>query len=58
MNIADHRLNEQGNPIFLRNGLEVEVEYRSCACEIKFPVLRADGNIYLGWSDILWAIHK
>lgn len=49
-------LDNQGNPLFKWGDLEVEIEHRNCACEIKYPVLRGDGNVYFGWSDKLWFI--
>src|SRR3989344_492756 len=32
------------------NGMDVEFETRSCACEFNNPVLHADGKLYKGWS--------
>ena len=54
LHIDHYHPDGQGNPIFNWKNLEVEVEYRSCACEINSPALRADGQIYLGWSNRLW----
>lgn len=54
LNVASHSSTEQGNPVFKWKDLEVEFEFRSCACEIVNPVFRGNGNIYLGWTDILW----
>jgi len=51
MQISDYELNEQGNPVFKFKRMDVEIEYRTCACELNHPVMRADGNIYTGWSD-------
>ena len=54
-----HRINDMGNVIFHfadmdRNIMEVEMERRACACELFNPVLRANGKVYVGWSDKLW----
>ena len=54
MHIKEYQLDSQGNPIFRWKDLEVEVEYRSCACEISSPALRGNGQIYLGWSNTPW----
>jgi hypothetical protein len=54
------KFTEQGNPIFKFYGdseIDVEVEFRSCACEIFNPVMRGNGNIYVGWTDKLWRGH-
>ena len=56
--ITQFALDRQGNPTFKYKNLEVEVEYRSCACEMKFPMLRGDGNLYLGWTIIPWQTEK
>lgn len=44
----------EGNAIFDWHGMEVEIENRSCACEIRHPVLRGNGRMYLGWGRIPW----
>ena len=48
--IGEYKTTPQGNPVFSVDDLEVEVEYRSCACEMNNPVLHADGRLYRGWS--------
>jgi len=47
--ISDYENNEQGNIIFRSKKMQVEVETKSVE-EIN-PVMRADGNIYKGWSN-------
>jgi len=54
-----HRINDMGNVIFDYNDMdhnimEVEIERRACACELFNPVLRANGEVYIGWSDREW----
>jgi organic radical activating enzyme len=41
-----------GNYFFDINGLEVEFEGRSCACEDVSPVLTADGTLRKGWAEL------
>jgi len=53
-NVFSSTLTAQGNSVFDYQGLEVEVEYRSCACEMDNPVLHADGSIHRGWSEELY----
>jgi organic radical activating enzyme len=50
LHIRTYNLNGQGNPFFSYEGMEVEFELRSCACEVHNPVLHADGLLYKGWS--------
>jgi MoaA/NifB/PqqE/SkfB family radical SAM enzyme len=38
------------NVFFDWDGMNVEFETRSCACEFHNPVLHADGKLYKGWS--------
>jgi len=52
--ISDYETNEQGNIIFRSKKMQVEIETRSCACEATYPVMRADGNIYKGWTNELY----
>jgi organic radical activating enzyme len=40
-----------GNPVIEYSGVEVEFEYRSCACETSNPVLHANGKLYRGWTE-------
>lgn len=58
LGIIDYNLDSQGNPIFMRGDMEVEVEQRTCACEANYPLLRSNGQLYLGWSDKLWSGEK
>ena len=51
LRINDFKLTKHGNPVFQYGNLEVEVEYRSCACEMNNPVLHADGKLHKGWSQ-------
>ncbi|HLF53596.1 MAG TPA: hypothetical protein VI544_00270, partial [Candidatus Nanoarchaeia archaeon] len=53
MGVQEPKITPQGNPVFQTGGLEVEIEYRSCACEMNNPVLHADGQKYRGWSNEL-----
>jgi MoaA/NifB/PqqE/SkfB family radical SAM enzyme len=39
------------NPHLGWNGLDVEFELRTCACEIDNPVLHADGRLHKGWTQ-------
>ena len=41
------------NPHLDWNGLDVEFELRTCACEIDNPVLHADGSLHKGWTPVL-----
>ena len=52
--ISDYTTNEQGNIIFRSKKMQVEIETRSCACETIYPVMRADGKIYKGWTNELY----
>lgn len=36
---------------FIVLGLPVEIELRSCACELTNPVLRPNGKLYSGWGQ-------
>lgn len=54
LGINDFTLTPQGNPLFKIGDLEVEVEYRSCSCEMDDPVLHADGMLCIGWSELLY----
>jgi len=51
LNITDYRLTPHESPLFSYGNLEVEIEHRTCACELDNPVIHADGNMYRGWSD-------
>ena len=53
LNIRSFQQTASGNPVFSYGRLEVEVEFRSCACEMNNPVLHADGKLYKGWSNEL-----
>ena len=50
LEIESRSVTRQGNPVFSVGKLEVEMELRSCACEMNNPVLHADGKLYQGWS--------
>ena len=50
LKIGKYTLNNQGNPVFSYECMNVEIELRSCACESHNPVLHADGLLYKGWS--------
>lgn len=39
------------NPHLDWNSLDVEFEFRTCACELDNPVLHADGRLYKGWTQ-------
>lgn len=54
LGIINYYSNVYGNIIFDWNWMEVEIENRSCACEIKHPVLRGNGKMYFGWGKKLW----
>ncbi|MBI4153779.1 radical SAM protein [Candidatus Woesearchaeota archaeon] len=58
LRIKDYKKTEQGNPIFNFNGLECEIEIRSCACETHNPVLHANGKVYKGWSNELHDLNR
>ena len=59
LKIGDYILSKHGNPIFNYKNLEVEFEYRSCACETENPVLHADGRFHKGWtSEVLNDINR
>jgi organic radical activating enzyme len=38
--------------ILFLNNMEIEFEWRSCACELNNPVLHANGKLIQGWEDI------
>lgn len=42
----------EGNYFFDIDGLEIEFEGRSCACETNNPVLGADGVLREGWGEL------
>ena len=46
--------NSPDNDYFIYEGMEVEIEGRTCACEAFYPVLRANGKVYVGWTNKLW----
>jgi hypothetical protein len=48
-----HRLvaSSQEKVNFVILGLPVEIELRSCACELVNPVLRPNGKLYSGWGQ-------
>lgn len=48
---SDYSLTPQGNPVLEYENLQVEFEYRSCACELDNPVLHADGKMHRGWTE-------
>ena len=50
LEIRDYQLTKQRNPIFSIGNMHIEMEYRSCACEMSNPVLHADGKLYRGWT--------
>ena len=49
----DYKIMNNGNRTFRINNLEVEIEQRSCACEISNLVLHADGKLYKGWGQTI-----
>lgn len=50
LKITDYKITKQGNPLFSIEDMLIEMEYRSCACEVENPVLHADGSLYRGWT--------
>lgn len=43
--------NENDEKIFFNiHGLPVEIELRSCDCELNHPILRPNGKLYFGWG--------
>lgn len=36
---------------FIGHGLPIELELRSCACELSNPILRPNGKLYIGWGE-------
>jgi len=58
LGIPAHQLTAHGNPIFKFKELEVEVEYKSCSCELDNPVLHADGKMHRGWDDEIYDINR
>ena len=57
LNVTHYSLTPQENPVFTWGNLKVEMEYRSCACEMDNPVLHADGRLYQGWSNFPYDSH-
>jgi len=50
LSIADYHHDEQGNIIFRSKKMEVEFETKTC--ETEHLVMRANGKIYKGWTNI------
>jgi len=46
--------NEFNNKVYFWGNMEIEIETRSCACELSNPVLRANRKTYIGWSNKEW----
>lgn len=54
VNLSFRNLNGKlvnGNMVYEINGVEVEIEQRSCACENIDPVLHASGRLAPGWES-------
>ncbi|MDP3881892.1 MAG: radical SAM protein [Nanoarchaeota archaeon] len=51
LNPPEYHLTPHRNPVFSYEGIKVEFEYRSCACETDNPVLHADGRMHRGWTE-------